>query len=138
MILVSHRGNLSGPDPDKENNPTQINKTLDLGYDCEVDLWIKDDVLYLGHDEPKYEIDINFLSRPRLWIHVKNLEGLEKIPRWMNFFWHQTDDFTLTSKHFIWTFPDKKTCQKSVIVDNNKNWRDKNYNCFGVCTDWVL
>ena len=40
MILVSHRGNLSGPDPDKENNPTQINKTLDLGYDCEVDLWI--------------------------------------------------------------------------------------------------
>ena len=46
MILVSHRGNLSGPDPDKENNPTQINKTLDLGYDCEVDLWIKDDVWY--------------------------------------------------------------------------------------------
>ena len=83
MILVSHRGNLSGPDPDKENNPTQVNKTLDLGYDCEVDLWIKDDVWYLGHDEPKYEIDINFLSRPRLWIHVKNLEGLEKIPRWI-------------------------------------------------------
>ena len=28
MILVSHRGNLSGPDPHKENNPNQINKTL--------------------------------------------------------------------------------------------------------------
>ena len=136
MIFISHRGNLSGPNLDTENKPEQIDKVLKAGYDCEVDLWAKKGKWYLGHDEPKYEIDISFLCRSNLWIHLKNLEGLEKIPRWMNFFWHQTDDFTLTSKHFIWTSPDKETCDKSIIVDNSRNWTQKNHSCFGVCSDW--
>ena len=26
----------------------------------------------------------------------------------LNYFWHQTDDFTLTSHGYIWTYPGKK------------------------------
>ena len=138
MILISHRGNLSGPDPEKENHPAQICKALSLGYNCEIDLWRENSKWYLGHDSPKHEVSINLLCRPNLWIHTKNLAALNSIPRYFNFFWHQTDDFALTSKHFIWTFPEKKTCEKSIIVDTNKNWKEKNYECFGVCTDWIL
>tara|TARA_B100001094_G_C17858225_1_gene636094 strand:+ start:349 stop:765 length:417 start_codon:yes stop_codon:yes gene_type:complete len=138
MILISHRGNLSGPNPEKENKPEQIYKVLNLGYQCEVDIWKKDGDFYLGHHEPQYKIDLNLLNNKNLWIHAKNLEALYSLPKTLRYFWHQTDDYTLTSDNFIWTFPDKKTCERSVIVDKNKNWRSKNYKCLGVCTDWIL
>ena len=38
MILISHRGNINGPNPEMENNPEYIQKALDLGYDVEVDV----------------------------------------------------------------------------------------------------
>ena len=57
MINISHRGNLSGPDPETENSPKQIYKVLNLGYHCEIDLWKINDKFWLGHDEPVYLID---------------------------------------------------------------------------------
>ena len=138
MILISHRGNLSGPDPDKENHPAQIYKVLSLGYHCEVDVWRINDRFWFGHDEPKYLADEVLLYSKNLWIHAKNLEALRSLTPNLRYFWHENDDYTLTSDNFIWTFPDKKTCRKSVIVDKDKNWREKNYKCFGVCTDWIL
>ena len=138
MILISHRANISGPDPENENTPDKIICVLDLGLDCEIDVWRVDGNFYLGHDDPTYPIDWKFLCKPNLWIHAKNLEALSNMPNNVNFFWHESDSYTLTSEGYIWTFPDKKTCRKSVAVDNNKNWRDKNYNCFAVCTDYVF
>ena len=37
MILISHRGNINGPNIDKENKPSYISAAIDKGYDCEVD-----------------------------------------------------------------------------------------------------
>ncbi|MEY4342356.1 MAG: Synechococcus phage, partial [Pseudomonadota bacterium] len=54
-----------------------------------------------------------------------------------NSFWHQEDDFTITSSGYIWTYPNKSITSQSIIVDLNKNWKTKNYNCFGVCVDFV-
>lgn len=137
MILISHRGNLEGPS-DLENHPDKIQKVLRSGFDCEIDLWREDSKWYLGHDYPEYEVNINFFCKPKLWIHAKNLSALNSIPRYLNFFWHEKDDFALTSKHFIWTYPNKPVLEKSVIVDNTKNWKEKNYKSFGVCSDWIL
>lgn len=137
MIIISHRANLIGPS-DRENHPDEIKKVLKLGIDCEIDLWYKNNSFILGHDEPQYEVNLNFIKRENLWIHCKNLKCLEIVVDFTNCFWHQNDDFTLTSNGLIWTFPNKKTCKKSIIVDNNKNWKDLNYNCHGICTDWVL
>ena len=137
MKIISHRGNLMGKS-DYENDPKQIKACLSLGIDCEIDLWIKDNKYWLGHDEPIYEVKRSFLQQAGLWIHCKNLNALQNVPSKSNYFWHQTDDFTLTSKGYIWTFPEKKVGKKSVIVDNNENWDTKNYNCFAVCTDNVL
>ncbi len=149
MRIISHRGNLSGPDPDNQNHPDQVLKVLKTGLDCEIDVWRVDDEFYLGHDEPQHLIDAKFLRNSGLWVHAKNLDVLNNIPfsktkdgsflsNDVRFFWHQADDFTLTSNGLIWTFPNKEVCEKSIIVDNNRNWRQKNYNCFGVCTDYVL
>lgn len=137
MKVISHRGNLNGPS-DLENHPDQIEKVLGLGYDCEIDLWYEFGKFFLGHDIPKYAVHPTFLDQKGLWIHCKNLDSLNICTDKQNYFWHERDSYTLTSKNFIWTFPNKIVVEKSVIVDNNKNWRSKNYDCYGVCSDHIL
>jgi len=137
MHLISHRGNLTGPEVDLENNPTQIQRVLDLGYDCEIDVWYIDGEYLLGHDEPTYRIPEYSLMDPKLWCHAKNLDALQQMLKndKIHCFWHETDQYTLTSKNFIWTYPGKYASDNCVIVDNSKN--PPNYNCIGVCTDYV-
>jgi len=139
LKIISHRGNTEGPNKELENHPEVISSLLEKNIDCEIDVWFVDDKFYLGHDLPQYEVEESFILKRGLWCHAKNLEALYKMSNQTNvhFFWHENDDYTLTSKNIIWTFPDKKITDKSVIVDINKNWRDKNYNCLGVCVDWI-
>ncbi len=138
MRLISHRGNVFGPDKQKENKPDQISKVLSMGFDCEIDLWFVDKSYYLGHDKPTYEVSLDFIRRKGLWLHCKNFESLRSVPKNCDYFWHQSDDFTLTSKGYIWTFPEKRVGKMSIIVDNNANWKNKHYDCFAVCSDYIL
>ena len=134
MIIISHRGNIDGPS-NSENHPTQISKALELGFDCEVDVWYKNNNYFLGHDEPMYDVGVDFLKNKNLWCHAKNLEALEKMMQdKIHCFWHQNDDFTLTSEGHIWTYPEKQVCEKSIIVQNKK--QEIQYNCLGICTDY--
>jgi len=139
MKLISHRGNLKGKVDSLENNPSHIIDVLNSKIDCEIDVWFVDNQYYLGHDNPQYRIDESFLLQNGLWCHAKNLESLEKMLEiGCHCFWHENDDFTLTSQNYIWTFPEKKVGKKSIIVDNNEDWQHNNYECFGVCSDWIL
>ena len=45
MILISHRGNLEGKQPEQENNPLYIYNALNKGYEVEIDVWYKDNEL---------------------------------------------------------------------------------------------
>jgi len=139
MIIISHRGNTSGSVEEYENHPDVINDILVKGIDCEIDVWYLNDKFYLGHNFPKYEIDNSFIMKKGLWCHAKNLPALYEMSKYdtVNFFWHQEDDFTLTSQNIIWTYPGKTTTKKSIIVDTSKNWRNKKYDCMGVCVDWI-
>ena len=55
---ISHRGNLYGRDLDRENNLTSILEVINDGYDCEIDLWLLDNQLFLGHDKPENKISL--------------------------------------------------------------------------------
>ncbi len=139
MILISHRGNISGPNPDKENSEEYISQALSLGYDVEIDVW-GDKKIWLVHDHPQYETSISFLMNNfrKLWIHCKNLEAMDILSEFkvFNYFWHEDDDFTLTSKNFIWTYPGKRVCNKSVlVVDDARNYSGQI--CFGLCSDFL-
>ena len=137
--LISHRGNINGPDISIENQQTYIENAINLGFDCEVDIWVVNKELFLGHDEPTYKTTIDFLSGyiEYLWIHCKNFESLEYLNTIgdHNYFWHQEDRFTITSKGYIWTYPGNIVGNNSVIVDNEKKVSD--YKCFGVCSDYI-
>jgi hypothetical protein len=55
-FLISHRGNVNGPNADKENHPDYIIQALQLGYNVEIDVWYTNNNWYLGHDNPVFEI----------------------------------------------------------------------------------
>ena len=140
-IFISHRGNISGPNPLKENQPTYIQEALNLGYNVEVDAWLVNDTFYLGHDKPEYIVHYNFFLNPNMWVHCKNLAALDELilESDVNCFAHDKDDFVLTSKCYIWCYPKKQILTNNciaVLPEKVKDWNIKN--CAGICTDYVL
>ena len=138
--LISHRGNLHGPNPDIENSPSAIELAVSKGFDCEIDLWEKDKKIFLGHDYPQYEINLKFLEdlNQFIWIHCKNLSAINFLIErdLFNFFWHEKDKFTLTSKGYIWTYPNNEYDKNSVIVNLEAGLKLKK-ECYGICSDYV-
>lgn len=139
MKLISHRGNLFGPNSDKENHPDYIEDALKYGCDVEVDVWYKHNKWYLGHDEPTYEVTSSFLSEKRLWLHAKNGDAFNLLFQnySANVFWHTTEDWVLTSKRYIWTYPGKQLYLDSVCVLPERGWMGDLKKCHAVCTDFV-
>jgi hypothetical protein len=142
MILISHRGNTNGRVESLENNPSYVDLAISNEYDVEVDVWYLGGLLYLGHDKPQYVTDIKwFRDRlTKLWIHCKNIDSImyfQECGYEFNYFWHQEDDITLTSKNNIWTFPGKKLTKRSIAVlpESVKDWELTE--CFGVCSDYI-
>ena len=144
MILISHRGNINGKNLNIENHPSYIDKAIEAGYDVEIDVWYLEGRLFLGHDSAQYIVDIHWLENrsPSLWIHCKNIKALETLKeldsmgRHINYFWHEEDDFTLTSKNFIWTYPGQRVCNKSVLVVDDARKYSRQI-CFGLCSDYL-
>ena len=140
IIKIAHRGNIHGPNPERENNPTYIKEALATGYNSEIDVWYIDNKFYLGHDEPIHQVDVEFLKTPGLWCHAKSREALERmVENDVHCFWHQTDDFTLTSKGYIWTHPEKPVGKRSVIVCHSaeKTRAAMFQDLAGICSDYV-
>ena len=135
MYLISHRGNISGIQKDDENKPEYINKALEKGYDVEIDVRFSKGKFFLGHDYDQYEIDQKFISNEKIWCHAKTSEALLALYETnAHYFWHQEDDYTLTSKGFIWVYPGKPLIKDSIAVLPEKFKQDISI-CYGICTD---
>jgi len=140
MKIISHRGNLTGSNPEAENHPAYIQEALAKGVHVEVDVWLERGVWKLGHDYPQYDTTIEFISHPKFFLHAKNLEALVALlPTGLHYFWHDKDDYTLTSQNVIWTFPEKRTTRNSIIVcqDEEQTKLYKSMPIAGICTDYV-
>lgn len=140
MYIISHRGNLNGPNDPRENRPDLILEVLEMGYHVEVDVWYKDEKFFLGHDFPKYKTEIEFLSNERVWCHAKNIECLEKLLNYKNIncFFHKNDDVTLTSKNYMWTFPNRHLTKNSIcVMPEVCDYSNEDLKvCKGICTDY--
>ena len=98
-----------------------IDEALALGYDVEIDFWLKNNVYYLGHDAPTYRIKRSWIltRKNKLWIHCKNIEAancLINVRNGLNFFCHDKDDYVLTSKQYLWVYPGKQLIEGCVAV----------------------
>ena len=144
MKIISHRGNLRGPEKTNENKPQQIDLAIENGFDVEIDLWLVNGNFQLGHDKPEYVINLSWvLSRSKyLWVHCKNIELIDYLTINcidLNFFFHQNDHLALTSKFFLWVYPEKTYTKNSILVLNNIDDLSFLDNPpFGLCTDYPV
>ena len=129
MILISHRGNLDGKKEKLENHPDYIEEAKKKGFDVEIDVWFIKNNFFLGHDGPQFKVDSKFLEDQKLWCHAKNSDALKELSKInCHFFWHNTDDYTITSKGYIWTYPGKELFTQSICVLPEKaNYKE--FNC---------
>jgi len=148
MYIIAHRGNVDGPNPERENSPDYIDEALKLGYDVEVDLRSKNGELYLGHDNPQYPVNLEWLQRnqEKLWIHCKDRESLEycsSVDFNLHYFYHDTDAYVLTSKGYGMVLVGQFPYNNSIIVlpesigyyNKYEERYDKILSTKGICTD---
>lgn len=138
MILISHRGNITGKKPNLENNPKYINDALNSNLNVEIDVWFIDNNFYLGHDKPQYIISEEYLCNDKIWSHAKNFDALIVMLKNPNIhcFWHENDKITLTSKNYLWTFPGIKGVKNNISV-LPEIYNDDIINSIGVCSDYI-
>jgi len=147
MILIAHRGNTNGPNPNLENDPKYIVEAVDKGFDVEVDIWYTSDGLFLGHDNPQCKIEKDFLYtyKDKFWVHCKNLEAMRYLRHsdlkngfvQLNYFGHDNDEYVLTSKNYLFCKPTKNLDENCVLVmPEYYNFTWSNEECLAVLTDF--
>jgi hypothetical protein len=125
--------------PSLENSPYFIDAAIQKKYDVEIDLRTRNGKLFLGHDEPQYEVNDEWLTEriDKLWVHCKNVELLNWIRSTsLHWFWHEEDTLTLTSLNFIWVYPGKQPIKNSIAVMPEIH-NDDISQCLGICSDLI-
>lgn len=138
-MIIAHRGNLNGPNPQHENHPDYIKAAIEAGFNVELDLRVIDNKCYLGHDTPQYEVPVKFLYNHKFWIHAKNIDAAYLLTQHasLHWFFHDQDDCTLTSRGYLWTYIGKQLTPSSIAV--MPELAPPGYDlslCIGVCTDY--
>ena len=147
MKIIAHRANINGPNIKNENKKSSIKDCIDLGFDVEIDIRLLDGKLYLGHDRPEAIITKEEIReiRNKVWIHCKNLKAFSffsQIQEEFNYFWHEEDSYTLTSKGYIWAYPGEELSPECICVMPEINsslisLKDlRNISIAGICTDY--
>jgi hypothetical protein len=142
MLLISHRGNISGRKPSKENTIPYIKEALKAGYYCEIDVWMKlpSKDFYLGHDKPDRKVSLRFLQTPRLILHAKNEQTfIELLKLGLHCFFHTNESIILTSHGWIWKYPTSMIYPGTIVLFPERfNFKKASLqNCAGICSDRI-
>lgn len=145
MKLISHRGNIRGLNPNRENAPSYIDSAIGLNYEVEIDLRLIQNELWLGHDGPEYKVELTWLSKRKdfLWIHCKNPEAatfLAKQTDSFQYFCHTHDPFVLTSTGHLWIHDLNLELDRNTIIpllDKSDIDKYSGKRVYGICTDFV-
>jgi len=139
MLLISDKGNISGPNILLENTPDYIDFAIAQGYNVKIDLWYQDSKFFLGTNGPKTQIEWDWLTNIErleyLWINCMNIQTFSFLlenGNALNFFYNNTDEVTITSKGFPWSNISNQY-NTNTIACNTTNLD----NVIGVCSDWV-
>lgn len=152
MKLIAHRGNVDGPQPKWENRPEHIMDAVEAGFDVEVDVLYSGDTLLLGHDFSNSRManiefwEFFYANIEKFWIHCENPSALYYFLRKQvgNFFFHNDDLYTLTSRGDLWCYPGapilESSTQKTVVAcmpeKADPNWEFEVADA--ICSDYLL
>ena len=143
MRIISHRGNIRGSVPGKENRPSYIDCSIGSGYDVEIDVHYSEGSLWTGHDQPQYRIDHTWLEKRKayLWIHCKNLRAAMECQKYQAFC-HTQDDFIYTTTGKLWLHDLHQTIDRNVIIPLMDRQAIESFKSqtnqipYGICTDY--
>lgn len=139
MIFIAHRGNLYGPNKETENTPSAIIEAIEHGFNCEIDVWVLNNQIWLGHDYPQRMVSISFLEtyKEYLWIHCKHLDSLLYLKNKYNCFYHDKDTYTLTTTGVIWGNINSPLTTEGIQVmpELSSNF---SFDSIGICTDYPI
>jgi|688.fasta_scaffold905795_2 hypothetical protein len=143
MLLIAHRGNVNGADPNKENRLSYLEDAINKGYQVELDVRMSRNQIYTGHDKPLDLIPNHWLVKfkKKLWIHCKDVKSLNYFANLnqYNYFWHDNDAFTITSKGFILSHVNNKIKELSgKFVKINFENKKINGKIIGIMSDYLL
>lgn len=145
MKIISHRGNLEGPNPNLENNPDHIKSILDKYplLSVEIDVWLEYNMLFLGHDRPEHKISLSWLMtlpKDRTYYHLKSLRTVEYfnstgLDKNNNCFFHNDDKVVYTSFGDLWCYPETYLENGITVM-----WDSSSPPSLvkGICTDYPL
>lgn len=142
--FICHRGNLEFKELANENDPVLLDKRIADGYDVELDVWYKNNQLFLGHDAPEHLITFEWLMESsKKYIHTKNAETLEYLllrcgqegynP---NIFYHTGEHYSLTTRNHIIVLPGQEILVGSVNMMPEMSPVPKDSSqAYAVCSD---
>ena len=143
MRLISNRGNIDIWNPDLENTQEYIQTAINQGYEVKIDLWTKDNKLYLGTNEPTQPLDFDWFERNngRLWIQCRTIDVMAQFNKLdsrgsnLHYFWHELNKISLTSRGYLW-------CESDKVVPGGIMYQPKEDNdlteAYGICSDSIL
>lgn len=145
MKIYAHRGNVAGPNPERENTISHINEALASGYCVELDVSLSLGELYLGHDFTRLQEKVEkiWLENSRFLVHCKTLDTFLLLSKFSNIhsFYQEDDSVALSTwgKCIIHNKVIKnKYDDKDIIVSLRPTEFDlsKYYNANGIVTDY--
>ena len=158
MKLISHRGNLDKPGGKlglyssatstnlygliPENSIELIKNRILEDYDVEVDIFVINNKIYLGHDGPQEEIDKGFLEKysARLLLHLKNPEALAEFrysQSKFHYFAHDKDPYTISSFGIPICYPGICPVPNSILMKCENFYIPQGLPLYGLCSDYI-
>lgn len=137
-ILIAHRGNVDGPNKERENSPSYLREALDKGFHVECDIRHTSDGFFLGHDFPEHAIDDQgFLFRSGVWVHAKDWDTFFAMRnlRVPIYFFQEDEPYSVVSNGEIWANIHKAR-PGVILVDLPGEYVNTN-NVKGFCSDYV-
>lgn len=153
MIFISHRGNINGRNPEMENSHLYIQEAMDAGFHVEIDIWVENNKLFLGHDKPETLVHLDWLieRKDRLWIHAKNAESLFYLTHHTDLmvFFHEQERYSMIQngrnargeivRGVIWAHDLEELNDNCIIPLLSKEdiAKKPSQKILGVCSDYI-
>lgn len=149
MLYFSNNGNINEINLERQSSPDYILEAIDKGFKvkCSIRL-MSDDNFWLGEEEAIHKIEDNFLidNAKYLLIHCKNISSLYKIHEFekqhknLHYYYHSTDNISITSKKYFLLDYGKKPISDNTIVmfpeETNFQKRDLD-GCAGIVSNTI-
>ena len=137
-IIIAHLGNISGRQPEKENQLKYLQAALDAGYHICAEVVFQNGAFLLPSVVGLQYAPPAFFSKHRVWSRCHDADTLDALCNiGAHAFIAAESAATLTSHQFIWTLPPRELSPRSIAVYpelTDPDWLD-NYEPAGLCSN---